>query len=63
MSSTLQEELKQRIFDPLEMKDTSFAVTKENESRLVTSYHYDAENKKLIDLLLIQEKFQIMVIL
>ena len=48
-NSNLQEELKQRIFDPLEMEDTSFAVTKENESRLVTSYHYDAENKKLID--------------
>ena len=48
-NSNLQEELKQRIFDPLDMEDTSFAVTKENELRLVTSYHYDAENKKLIN--------------
>ena len=48
-NTNLQEELKQRIFDPLEMEDTSFAVTKENELRLVTSYHYDAENKKLIN--------------
>ena len=31
------------------MEDTSFTITKENQPRLVTSYHYDAENKKLID--------------
>jgi CubicO group peptidase (beta-lactamase class C family) len=35
---TFDQFLKQRLFDPLEMKDTSFVVAAEKQSRLVTLY-------------------------
>ena len=47
--SSLQEVLKKRILDPLKMIDTGFSISKENQTRLVTSYHYDSEKHKLID--------------
>ena len=48
-SSTLQNELKKRIFNPLEMYDTGFNIDDNNQSRLMTSYHYDLETKQLIN--------------
>ena len=47
--NNLEEELKKRIFQPLEMIDTSFIIANENEYRLMKSYHYDLRKKKLID--------------
>lgn len=47
--STLQEELKKRIFVPLNMQDTGFSITKENLPRLMTSYQYDAVKNQLVE--------------
>ena len=40
--------LKERIFDPLEMKDTSFQVPKEKLSRFGTNHRYSTESKSLV---------------
>ena len=46
--STLQSELKERIFNPLEMFDTGFTINSANTSRLMSSYHYDNTNSTLL---------------
>ena len=43
--NNLQSELKKRIFDPLEMKDTDFAVDLKNHDRIMTSYEFDPIKK------------------
>lgn len=47
-NSSLQDELKKRIFDPLEMFNTGFSINSINNSNLMSSYHYDAMNNVLI---------------
>ena len=42
---TLQSELKKRIFDPLEMKDTAFTVDQKNNDRLIEQYEFDPLKK------------------
>ena len=44
---SLQSELKKRIFDPLEMNDTSFNVDFKNHDRLMKHYEFDLLKKKL----------------
>jgi len=44
----LNQFLKTRIFDPLEMVDTYFELPKEKQSRLVKVYTEDKESKKII---------------
>tara|TARA_B100000686_G_scaffold215227_1_gene222178 strand:- start:69 stop:1244 length:1176 start_codon:yes stop_codon:yes gene_type:complete len=44
----LQNVLKNRIFEPLEMVDTSFCIKEDKHQRLMTSYEYISEEKKLI---------------
>ncbi len=46
--SSLQNELKRRIFDPLGMLNTSFSVSDEKKHSLMTSYHYDNLSKSLV---------------
>jgi CubicO group peptidase (beta-lactamase class C family) len=46
---TLQSVLQKRIFQPLEMIDTSFMVEEEKLNRLMTSYEFDPLSKKLYD--------------
>ena len=48
-NTSLQSELKKRIFDPLEMNDTGFTVATKNHDRLMTHYEFDPVNKKLHD--------------
>ena len=45
--NNLQAELKKRIFVPLEMHDTGFAVDPENYDRIMASYEFDPIKKKL----------------
>src|SRR4030095_3638678 len=40
--------LEQRIFKPLQMKDTAFYVPKEKMARFVTFYTYDKDRKLVI---------------
>ena len=47
--NNLQSELKKRIFDPLEMKDTDFAVDLKNHDRIMTSYEFDSIKNKIND--------------
>lgn len=47
--NNLQSELKKRIFDPLEMNDTGFAVDLKNHDRIMTSYEFDPIEKKIND--------------
>ena len=44
---TLGAFLKERIFDPLAMKDTAFHVSKEKVDRLTTSYFFNRQTNKL----------------
>ncbi len=46
--TSLEVQLKKRIFEPLEMNNTSFSLSKKNQNKLMTSYHYDNSKKKLI---------------
>tara|TARA_B100000886_G_C20376862_1_gene472150 strand:- start:288 stop:1295 length:1008 start_codon:yes stop_codon:yes gene_type:complete len=46
--NSLQKILEKRIFKPLEMNNTSFSLNHNQESMLMTSYHYDNLNKKLV---------------
>ena len=50
LKDNLQNILEKKIFKPLEMNDTSFSLSKQNQKRLMTSYEYNAEQKKLTDL-------------
>ena len=45
---TLQNALKKRIFDPLEMIDSGFSLEQDKQARLMTSYEYIDEEKKLV---------------
>jgi CubicO group peptidase (beta-lactamase class C family) len=47
--NTLQRELQNRIFKPLDMIDTSFEVETKNIDRLITHYEFDPLQKKLHD--------------
>lgn len=38
--------LKENIFDPLDMKDTTFRLTEENRARLSAQYFYDPQTQK-----------------
>ena len=44
---TLQSELQKRIFDPLDMNDTSFTVDQKNNNRLMEQYEFDSLKKKI----------------
>tara|TARA_B100001540_G_C15807683_1_gene642859 strand:+ start:527 stop:1720 length:1194 start_codon:yes stop_codon:yes gene_type:complete len=46
-NSSLQIELKKRIFDPLEMNHTSFNVDVANYDNLMTQYEFDSINKRI----------------
>lgn len=46
--TTLQNQLKNRIFDPLKMNNTGFSINESNRSKLMSSYHYDSINNILI---------------
>jgi CubicO group peptidase (beta-lactamase class C family) len=46
---TFGEALRQRICDPLGMKDTAFSVAPENLSRLATSYQRDATDRLVVE--------------
>jgi len=46
---TLQDQLKKRIFDPLEMYNTGFNLSLSNKLNLMSSYHYDNVNNMLIE--------------
>mgnify|MGYP001254366744 CR=1 FL=1 len=48
---TLQNILQQKIFNPLNMKDTGFAISQENQNRVMTSYEFDPHKKKLTELI------------
>ena len=47
--NTLQEELQNRIFKPLNMIDTSFKIDSQNIHRLITHYEFDPLQNKLHD--------------
>ena len=47
--NTLQVELQNRIFKPLDMMDTSFQIEEQNIHRLITHYEFDPLQKKLHD--------------
>ena len=46
-SSTLENQLVERIFKPLQMENTSFSI-KMDTNKLMKSYHFDMFNKKLV---------------
>tara|TARA_Y100000590_G_scaffold458562_1_gene613527 strand:+ start:746 stop:1921 length:1176 start_codon:yes stop_codon:yes gene_type:complete len=46
-TDSLQNFLYERIFEPLEMFDTGFTIKKSEQYRLMTTYEYDANHKKL----------------
>ena len=48
---TLQNILHQRIFEPLNMKDTAFTVSKNNQHRVMVSYEFDPLKMKLTELI------------
>ena len=48
LKDNLQNILKKRIFDPLEMIDTSFSVPQHSHERLMSSYTYNLQEKRLI---------------
>ena len=48
-NNNLQSELKKRIFDPLEMKNTGFIVDPKNYENIMTQYEFDSIKKKLND--------------
>ena len=54
--SSLQSELKKRIFGPLEMKNTGFTVDSLKYESLMTHYEFDPLKKKLHDPLLRSQK-------
>ena len=48
---SLQNILQQKIFNPLDMKDTGFTVSQENQNRVMTSYEFDPLKMKLTELI------------
>ena len=48
---SLQKILDKKIFYPLNMKDTGFSVSKENQKRVMVSYEFDPLKKKLSELI------------
>mgnify|MGYP003950895879 CR=1 FL=1 len=51
IDDSLQNVLKQKIFNPLDMKDTGFTVSQENQNRVMTSYEFDPLKMKLSELI------------
>ena len=47
----LQNILKREIFDPLNMNDTAFTVSSENQHKVMASYEYDPVKNKLSELI------------
>ena len=48
---SLQNILQQKIFSPLDMKDTGFTVSEENQHRVMVSYEFDPLKMKLTELI------------
>jgi len=48
---SLQHILKEEIFDPLDMNDTAFTVSSENQDKVMASYEYDPVKNKLSELI------------
>ena len=48
---SLQNILQQKIFSPLDMKDTGFTVSEENQHRVMVSYEFDLLKMKLTELI------------
>ena len=48
---SLQNILKREIFDPLNMNDTAFTVSSENQHKVMASYEYDPVKNKLSELI------------
>tara|TARA_B100001250_G_scaffold408036_1_gene429760 strand:+ start:597 stop:1796 length:1200 start_codon:yes stop_codon:yes gene_type:complete len=48
---SLQNILQKKIFDPLEMNDTAFTVSKKNQNRVMVSYEFDPTKMKLSELI------------
>jgi len=48
---SLQNILQQKIFNPLNMKDTGFTVSEENKNRVMVSYEFDTLKTKLTELI------------
>ena len=51
IGDSLQNILKQKIFSPLNMKDTGFTVSQDNQNRVMASYEYNPLKKKLSKLI------------
>jgi len=47
----LQNILQQKIFSPLDMKDTGFTISEEKQNRVMTSYEFDPLKMKLTELI------------
>ncbi len=50
-NDSLQNILQQKIFNPLNMKDTGFTVSEGNQNRVMVSYEFDALKMKLTELI------------
>ena len=50
-SNSLGKVLKSKLFDPLDMNETNFFIEEENFSRLVSSYEYNLNTKKLVSII------------
>ena len=48
---SLQHILQEEIFDPLDMNDTAFTVSSENQDKVMASYEYDPVKNKLSELI------------
>ena len=48
---SLQHILQEEIFDPLDMNDTAFTVSSENQDKVMVSYEYDPVKNKLSELI------------
>ena len=53
---SLQNILQQKIFNSLNMKDTGFTVSEENQNRVMVSYEFDPLKTKLTELILNHRK-------
>ena len=51
VGDSLQNILKQKIFDPLNMQDTGFSVSEKNQYRVMQSYEFDPLKMKLSELI------------
>lgn len=50
-NNSLGKVLKSKLFDPLDMNETNFFIEEENFSRLVSSYEYNLNTKKLVSII------------